>query len=114
MRRDEKFEDRSPGNVIYQGDLKYGRALGTEVKKQKDYRADYNEDGIATNQPIMPLPSVFKRDEFVWKGKYKHPKGVKVVNPPGLADELLVKGMENRRGLLAQVSSFYSGNRRVF
>jgi hypothetical protein len=112
MRRDNSFEDRALGNGVYQGDLKYGRALGTEIKKQKDYKANYNPNGEAENKPIAPLTPAFKRDQTFWRGRNKHPKIN--ANPPGLTDEILVKGMEVNRGLFANVSSFYSGGKRVF
>lgn len=60
-----QIKDLSVGK--YEGDLKYGRANGSNPDKGKDYAAERNADGTPQNRAIAPLVLVQKRDPQVWK-----------------------------------------------
>lgn len=67
----KKLIDKALGRGIYEGDLRYGRAFGNQIKHHNDYPAD-RINGEATNKPIVGLQlvepvdvSLFKRDPKV-------------------------------------------------
>lgn len=61
-----RISDPSPRTGTFEGDLRYGRALGTHPDKHRDFSAD-RVDGIARNVPVAPLILVPARDPSVWR-----------------------------------------------
>jgi hypothetical protein len=64
--RSRTIEDRSVGTGVFTGDLKYGRMFGKNFEKHKDFAAEH-VNGIAQNQPVVPLITVQPRDPNCWK-----------------------------------------------
>ncbi len=65
-----RITDPSPHTGTYEGDLRYGRAFGTQPNKHKDFSAD-RINGVSQNVPVVPLTLVQPRDPACWK---KDPK----------------------------------------
>jgi hypothetical protein len=102
------FHDVSPRTGVYEGDLKFGRCLGSTPVKKSDHSAERAEDGEAKNKPIAPLVPAFKRDQTFWRGRNKHPK--RTVNSPTLADDILVQAAYYPQGLISNLTMFKSNN----
>jgi len=66
MSKHRLINDPAPGMGSFEGDLKYGRAHGTNNEKGKDFAAD-RQNGVATNLPVMPLRLVQPRDPEIWR-----------------------------------------------
>jgi hypothetical protein len=92
------FEDPSTGSGVFVGDLKYGRCMGTNIVKHKDFPAEGNE-----NQPAAPLILVSKRDPSVWQNKDKKRPRKNVMNNEELRSQLQISLMKFTNGLSQHV-----------
>lgn len=100
-RNNINLQDPSPRSGVYEGDLKYGRALGTLPEKGKDFPAD-RHDGHASNLPIVPLKPAFKRNPALWSGRVKVCK--RVANSPTIATEVMIAAQHYPNGLAAHLN----------
>lgn len=107
MKPKENLIDPSQGAGVYEGDLKYGRCLGTEPRNHRDYNAQRIK-GVPTNKPVFCLPHVEKRDPDVWSKGGKKPKWNG--NPPQIIDRIVARAMEFPDGLISCISVMKLGN----
>lgn len=112
MRQDLNFLDPSPGDGVYQGDLKYGRRCGGQIVPRKDFTR-VGEEGVE-NLPVHSLPPQRDRDPQVWNVKAIDPETGKFPtfhgsNMPYLFDRILTRGLEYPHGLVANLSMVRRG-----
>lgn len=109
-----QLHDPSLGTGSYEGDLRYGRSHHGVPVHNKDFAANRNSHGQATNPPIVGLAPTFVRDPKIW-GNRCSIKSKSVINDPAFQDELVSKMLKYKRfGLGRNVSHIKLGRSFLF